>query len=86
MPLADPDDVLRQLISEICEQNEPKGEGLLASPYYEAEDILPHMLGVAEEPLMDSFSGQSYALEGLIHLYVRGNSIAVQAIHEIPLA
>ena len=71
---SDPDDVLRQLISEICEQNEPKGEGLLASPYYEAEDILPHMLGVAEEPLMDSFSGQSYALEGLIHLYVRGNS------------
>ena len=71
---SDPDDVLRYLISEICEQNEPKGDGLLASPYYEAEDILPHMLGVAEEPLMDSFSGQSYALEGLIHLYVRGNS------------
>ena len=71
---SDPDDLLRSLISDICEQNEPKGEGLLASPYYEADDILPEMLGVAEEPLMDSFSGQSYALEGLIHLYVRGNS------------
>ena len=69
-----PDDVLGNLISEICEQNGPKGGGLLASPYYEAEDILPDMLGVAEEPPMDSFSGQSYALEGLIHLYVRGNS------------
>ena len=69
-----PNDVLRYLISEICEQNEPKGDGLLASPYYEADDILPHMLSVTEEPLMDSFSGQSYALEGLIHLYVRGNS------------
>jgi hypothetical protein len=72
---SDPDDVLRHLISEICEQNEPKGDGLLASPYYEADDILPEMLGVAEEPLMDSFSGQSYTLEGLIHLYVRGNSM-----------
>ena len=70
---SDPDDVLRYLISEICEQNEPKGDGLLASPYYEADDILPEMLGVAEEPLMDSFSGQSYALEGLVHLYVRRN-------------
>ena len=70
----EPDDVLGHLISEICEQNGPKGGGLLASPYYEADDILPEMLGVAEEPLMDSFSGQSYALEGLIHLYVRGNS------------
>ena len=71
----EPDDVLGYLISEICEQNEPKGDGLLASPYYEADDILPHMLSVAEEPLMDSFSGQSYALEGLIHLYVRENSM-----------
>ena len=69
-----PDDILDCLISEICGQNGPKGGGFLASPYYEAEDILPDMLGVAEEPLMDSFSGQSYALEGLIHLYVRGNS------------
>ena len=71
----EPDDVLGYLISEICEQNGPKGGGFLASPYYEADAILPEMLGVAEEPLMDSFSGQSYALEGLIHLYVRGNSM-----------
>ena len=70
-----PDDILDYLISEICEQNGPKGGGFLASPYYEADDILPEMLGVAEEPLMDSFSGQSYTLEGLIHLYVRGNSM-----------
>ncbi len=70
-----PDDILDYLISEICEQNGPKGGGFLASPYYEADDILPETLGVAEEPLMDSFSGQSYTLEGLIHLYVRGNSM-----------
>ena len=68
------DDVLSAVISQICERNGPKGVERLANPYYEAEDILPHLLEVAEEPLMDSFSGQSYALEGLIHLYVRGNS------------
>ena len=67
------DDILDYLISAICEQNGPKGGGFLASPYYEAEDILPHILGVAEEPMMDFFRGQSYALEGLIHLYVRRN-------------
>ena len=69
-----PEDLLRCLVSSICERNGPKGGGSLASPYYEVEDILPHLLGVSEEPLMDTFGGQSYALEGLIHLYVRGNS------------
>ena len=68
------DDFLGNLISAICELNGPKGGRPLASPYYGPEDILPHILGVAEEPLMDSFRGESYALEGLIHLYVRGNS------------
>ena len=69
----EPDDVLSNLISLICKSNGPKGAGLLASPYYEAEDILPHRLGIAEEPLTDSFRGQSYALEGLVHLFVRRN-------------
>ena len=68
-----PDDALSDLISLICKLNGPEGRGLLANPYYEAENILPHILGVAEEPLMDSFRRESYALEGLIHLYVRRN-------------
>ena len=67
------DDILDGLISAICGLNGPKGRRPLANPYYEAEDILPHILGVAEEPLMDSFRGQSYALEGLVHLFVRRN-------------
>ena len=67
------DNVLDGLISAICELNGPRGRRPLANPYYEAEDILPHILGVAEEPLMDSFRGQSYALEGLVHLFVRRN-------------
>ena len=67
------DDFLGFLISVICKRNGPKGRKPLANPYYEAEDILPHILEVAEEPLMDSFRGESYGLEGLIHLYVRRN-------------
>ena len=67
------DDFLKGLISSICKQNGPKGKRSYASPYYGPEDILPYILGVAEEPLMDSFRGESYALEGLIHLYVRRN-------------
>lgn len=68
-----PDDFLSSLISTICGQNGPKADDPLASPYYEAEEILPHILGVAEEPLRDSFRGESYAIEGLVHLYVRRN-------------
>jgi len=68
-----PDDFLRYLISSICKQNGPKGRGSLASPYYEAEDILPHILGITDEPLMDTFKGESYALKGLVHLYARRN-------------
>ena len=70
----EPEDLLRCLISSICKQNGPEEDGeSLASPYYEVEDILPHLLGVGEELLMDNFQGESYALEGLIHLYARRN-------------
>ena len=68
-----PDSLLKGLISSICKRNGPRGRRPYASPYYGPEDILPHMLGVAEEPLTDSFRGESYALEGLVHLYVRRN-------------
>ena len=59
------------LITEICIRNGPSPRTFLANPYYEAEDILPHILELAEEPLMDSFKGISYALEGLVHLSAR---------------
>ena len=78
----EPDDLLVSLISLICRLNKPRGQQFLANPYYESEDILPHILGVAEEPLMDSFQGHSYGLEGLVHLYVRRN----WKHYEIPLA
>lgn len=67
--------LLGRLIASICELNRPKGNTFLAiaNPYYEAEDILPHLLGVAEESLEGDFMGKSYALEGLVHLFVRRN-------------
>ena len=78
-----PEDFLRLLILTICSRNGPKTDNPLASPYYEAEEILPHILGVAEEPLRDSFKEESYALEGLVHLYVRRK---LEAVFEISLA
>ena len=64
---------LYHLISAICHRNGPNSRTFLANPYYEAEDILPYLLEVAEEPLEETFTGGSYALEGLVHLFVRRN-------------
>ena len=69
----EPEFLLGRLIASICKRNRPRGNTFLANPYYEAEDILPHLLGVAEESLEDDFMGKSYALEGLVHLFVRRN-------------
>ena len=69
--------LLHRLISTICELNHPRGQAPLASPYYEAEELLPHLfapiLGLPEEPLEDTFTCKSQALEGLVHLFVRRN-------------
>ncbi len=69
--------ILYSLISSICKLNHPNTEVFLANPYYEAEETLPHLLapvlGSVEDPLEDIFTGKSYALEGLVHLFVRKN-------------
>ena len=73
----EPDVLLSHLISAICQHNGPNSRTCLANPYYEAEDILPHLLapilGSGEDPLDETFIGESYALEGLVHLFVRRN-------------
>ena len=75
--MAEPDFFLSDLISLICQQNGPNSKTFLANPYYEAEDILPHILapvlGPGEDPLDETFIGKSYALEGIVHLFVRRN-------------
>ena len=50
-----------------------EGQGKLANPYYDAETILPHTLGLEGNPLHDSFAGSSYTLEAVTHLFVRLN-------------
>lgn len=69
--------ILCNLISSICKINHPNTKIFLANPYYEAEETLPHrlapVLGSVEDPLEDIFTGKSYTLEGLVHLFVRRN-------------
>ncbi len=73
----EPEFLLGRLIASICKLNRLGGNTFLANPYYEAEDILPHILspilGPTEKPLTYDFTGKSYALEGLVHLFVRRN-------------
>ena len=73
----EPEFLLGRLIASICKLNRPGGNTFLANPYYEAEDILPYILspilGPTEKPLTYDFTGKSYALEGLVHLFVRRN-------------
>ena len=72
-----PNVFLCHLISAICQRNGPNSKTFLANPYYEADDLLPHLfapiLGPGEDPLQETFTGSSYALEGLVHLFVRRN-------------
>ena len=72
-----PNIFLCHLISAICQRNGPNSRTFLANPYYEADDILPHILapilGPGEDPLEETFTGSSYALKGLVHLFVRRN-------------
>ena len=73
----EPDFLIYKLISKICNLNSPSNNRFLANPYYQVEELLPHHLAPIlippPVPLRDSFEGQSYALEGLVHLYVRRN-------------
>lgn len=73
----EPDVLLSNMISAICHRNGPNSKSFLANPYYEAEDILLHLLAPilesSEDPLDETFIGRSYALEGLVHLFVRRN-------------
>lgn len=68
-----PMSLITELIRAISIRNRPGSDCPLANPYYAARDILPYTLGVSDQPLEDRFDRQSYALEGLVHLFVRQN-------------
>jgi len=59
------------LIDGLCKKNRPGSEDTLANPYYDAEEIMPHLFGLATRPLDDAFDGKAFYLEGLIHLFAR---------------
>jgi len=66
-----PDFLLASLINVITTQNNRKGEKFLANPYFDENEILPHLLCVEDAKLKENFRGASYAIEGLIHMFVR---------------
>lgn len=69
----DPADVRMYLalIQGITTRNGPESKGGLHNPYYDAEAVLAHSLGLDNPPIEDSFAGSSYMLEGVLHLLVR---------------
>lgn len=67
------DDFLRGLLDAISRANDPDSNCCLANPYYDAEDVLPHSLGLSPEPIKESFHGRSFYLESVLHLYARCN-------------
>jgi hypothetical protein len=68
-----PDFLIRDLIEMICKTNGRKEGPFLSNPYYEAKDIVPYLIGIPDNPLNENFKGESYALEALVHLFVRRN-------------
>ena len=75
------------LIKALTKTNAPGSQCGLASPYYEADEALPHLWGLRRKPLRETFSGRSWMLESLLHLFVRTNlKVNVRMIFaEIPL-
>jgi hypothetical protein len=65
------DMLLRILIESISIQNHPRSARGLFSPYYSAEEVLPHLMGLATEPITEKFCGQSFSLLGLVHMFAR---------------
>jgi hypothetical protein len=62
-----------RLIEVITRANGRRGKGTLANPYYDAESIIPRLLGLEAEPLEDSFARASFLLEGVLHLFIQTN-------------
>jgi hypothetical protein len=68
-----PDRLLLGVINAITTANAPASQQALANPYYTIEDILPALVGMADEPLENHFNEASFSLEAFIHLFVRRN-------------
>jgi hypothetical protein len=70
---AAPDFLLRELIGLLTTCNHPRNPNALATPYYSPDEILENALGLKDAEIKDAFSGRSYMLEGLVHLFAKRN-------------
>jgi hypothetical protein len=61
------------LIRLICHWNHPRAEKGLPSPYYDADQVLLHLLGDEENRIKERFVGSSHSLQSFWHLLVRCN-------------
>jgi hypothetical protein len=65
--------LLLSVLQGIVKQNTARDGLGLPNAYYDWETIFPHLAGIADEKLGDSFRGNSNTAEGILHLAVRTN-------------
>jgi hypothetical protein len=66
--------MLAAIVRGICARNRRRDEKGLPSPYYDAEQVLLHLLGDEENQIKERFVGSPYSLEAFWTLLVKGVS------------
>lgn len=66
-----PDLMLGSVLDVLCRLNRFGSTQTLPSPYYDVQDIVCARVGVPGCEIDDSFAGESYTSESLMHLFVR---------------
>lgn len=65
------DGILVSLIKSICEVNQPKNPSGLPDPYHGLAEVIAEQFGISDNINPENYSGRSYTLEYLVHLFVR---------------
>ena len=68
-----PDFMLFALINAVAKKNRPLSKDAFANPYYDVEAIPTFLPPDEVEKIDDHFAGSSFTIEGMLHLFVRGN-------------
>jgi hypothetical protein len=69
---AESNEFLEKLLWLYVAQNVRDGDGIIG-PYYDAEAVLRHELGLADGEIEECFHGHSYGLEGLVAVATRAD-------------
>lgn len=72
-PTPQPQFLIKELIDIITEKNDPEGNDCLPNPYFEEDVVIPYLLNISDNEITEKFSGASYTLEAIVHLFVRLN-------------